>query len=350
VSSFMRRLDIFRRIPRDLTEATNAGVFFSLITMLLIIYLLVGEIVAFISIRIESSMYIDKNRGSDKLQVNMDITFKAAPCDLLALDATDALGNHEVDIHGHMFKYRLSAKGEQLEKIEMEGSSFHALSSLSRHFTFLLDEVDVEKVKERIQKKEGCRMTGYIRINKVPGNIHISTHSFFPSFQNLFEDVSKDNVDLTHTINHLSFGNDEDIAMCMKRFPSSGIINPLDQVKQEAPRDEEGYPQSRIFEYYLKIVPTSYQIISGTLSHVFQFTVNSNIITNAHMPSIYFRYDFSPVTIKYQEYAQESFFHFLVHVCAIIGGIFSAASMCSGVMHRGILAIHARKERLGKFV
>lgn len=346
----MRRLDIYRRIPRDLTESTNAGVVVSLLTVLFITYLFVSEVISFISVRTESAMFIDKNRGSDKLQVNMDITWKAAPCDLLSLDATDALGNHEVDIHGHMFKYRLSEKGETLEKIEMEGSSFHALSSLSRHFTFLLDEIDIAKVKEKIEKKEGCRMTGYIRINRVPGNIHISTHSFFSSFNSLFENHDKDNVDLTHTINHLSFGDDGDVAKVMTHFPNSGIINPLDSVVQEAPKSEEGYPQSLIFEYYLKIVPTTYQRLSGAASHVFQFTANSNTISNAHMPSIYFRYDFSPVTIKYQEFAQESFFHFLVHVFAIIGGIFSAASMCSGVMHRGILAIHARKEMLGKFV
>lgn len=43
-------------------------------------------------------------------------------------------------------------------------------------------------------------------INKVPGNFHLSTHAFGDVVQLLY--MTGRSLDFTHTINHLSFGND----------------------------------------------------------------------------------------------------------------------------------------------
>eukprot|EP00397_Hematodinium_sp_SG-2012_P049977 GEMP01057872.1.p1 GENE.GEMP01057872.1~~GEMP01057872.1.p1 ORF type:complete len:285 (+),score=46.97 GEMP01057872.1:220-1074(+) len=268
-------------------------------------------------------MFIDEARGTDKLQVNLDIVFPKAPCDVLSLDAQDVMGNHEVDIHGNMFKYRLSKDGTVLEKIEMQGSHLHSLSSLTRHFSFEYNKEDQTRIKERVKDKEGCRVAGFLRINKVPGNIHVSTHTFFPMMGNLWSD--NDSVDLSHRISHLSFGSDEDILHVLRNFRDSGIVAPLDKVERQVPLSDTGSAKPIIYEYYLKIVPTSFELMGYNATHVFQFTANSNQITNSHMPSIYFRYDFSPVTVKFHDEKEENFFQFLIHICAILGGVFSAA-------------------------
>ncbi len=59
-----------------------------------------------------------------------------------------------------------------------------------------------------------------------------------------------------------------------------------------------------------------------------------------------FRYDLSPVSVKFKE-RKESVFRFLVQVCAIIGGVFTLAGMVDAVLYRGIRAV-ARKAQLGK--
>lgn len=316
----------------------------SILTIVFVVCLFVSEVSAYLTIRRESSMFIDEARGTDKLQVNMDVIFPKAPCDVLSLDAQDVMGNHEVDIHGNMFKYRLSKEGTVLEKVEMQGSHLHSMSSLTRHFSFEYNNEDVARIKARVVAEEGCRVTGFLRVNKVPGNIHMSTHTFFPMMGNLW--TENESVDISHRILHLSFGSDQDIMYVLENFRDTGIVAPLDAIERKVPLSDKGKAKPIIYEYYLKIVPTSYES-AGRSTHVFQFTANSNQVTNSFLPSIYFRYDFSPVTVKFHDEKQQSFFHFMIHICAIIGGVFSAAGMLNSTIHRGVLAL-AKKAQLGK--
>jgi len=86
--------------------------------------------------------------------------------------------------------------------------------------------------------------------------------------------------------------------------------------------------------------------MNGNPLHVYQFTANSNKIVNQQMPSLYLRYDFSPVTVRYQE-TQEHFSHFLVQICAVIGGIFTVAGILDTLLHKSIVHL-AKKAQLGK--
>ena len=56
--------------------------------------------------------------------------------------------------------------------------------------------------------------------------------------------------DLSHKINHISFGEDKDLKTIKKRF-RTGELNPLDKtLKSENSK--------KVYEYYVKIVPTTY--------------------------------------------------------------------------------------------
>ena len=52
-------------------------------------------------------MFIDINRDGEKLQVNLDISFPAMPCDLISLDVQDVMGTHTLNIEGKLFKKRI---------------------------------------------------------------------------------------------------------------------------------------------------------------------------------------------------------------------------------------------------
>lgn len=60
-------------------------------------------------------------------------------------------------------------------------------------------------------------------MNKVPGNFHISSHSYHNYLSILLKDNNLKTLDLSHIINHLSFGDIADIINIQKTF-KQGIL------------------------------------------------------------------------------------------------------------------------------
>ena len=76
-------------------------------------------------------------------------------------------------------------------------------------------------------------------------------------------------LNLSHRINHLSFGDDNDYQIIQKNF-KVGQLNPLDNLELST---EAGGNNS--YAYYLKVVPTTYEENSGKNEYYFhQFTYN----------------------------------------------------------------------------
>lgn len=341
----IKRFDLYRKVPRDLTEPTLSGALVSCCTVSLAIYLFVTELLVFVETRWDSEMFIDESKTEEKLQINLDITMPAMPCELLSFDAQDVMGSHEVDAHGNLYKERLTSKGDVIAKEEMKGSHYGASSTLTRHFSFNYDNQDVDRIRKMIHSGEGCRVAGYVKVNKVPGNVHLSTYSHSYLFGSLYQETK--NMNISHRINHISFGVDEDIGYIKTHFKDTGIVSPLDGVKQVVTeRKAANSIDSAIYEYYTKVVPTTYIPLERPPLHVYQFTANSNKIVNQQMPSLYLRYDFSPVTVRYTE-AKESTSHFLVQICAVIGGVFTMAGIFDSLVHKSIVNF-AKKAQIGK--
>lgn len=364
----VKRFDLYRKVPRDLTEPTLSGAAVSFCTISIGLYLFVSELNVFMQRRWESEMFIDESKTEEKLQINFDVTLPQMPCELLSFDAQDVMGSHEVDAHGNLFKERLTSKGDVIGREEIQTSHYGASSSLTRHLTFGYDNTDVDRIKKMIHSGEGCRVAGFVRVNKVPGNVHLSTYSHSYLFGSLYQETR--NMNISHTVNHFSFGVETDISYIKRHFKGTGIVSPLDGVQQvvvaktettsTTSRDRSMYGgfgfgtlggfgstvNSAIFEYYTKVVPTTYIPLDRPPLHVYQFTANSNKISNQQMPSLYFRYDFSPVTVRYKETC-ESFSHFLVQICAVIGGVFTVAGLVDSLLHTSIVEL-GKKAQIGK--
>lgn len=341
----VKRFDLYRKVPRDLTEPTLSGAAVSCCTVTFAIYLFFSEFAVFMRRSWESEMFIDESRTEEKLQININVTLPAMPCELLSFDAQDVMGSHEVDAHGHLFKDRLTSKGDVIATEEMKGSHYGASSGLTRHFSFGYDNQDVDRIRKMINSGEGCRVAGWVKVNKVPGNVHLSTYSHSYLFGSLYQEAR--NINISHRVEHLSFGVDTDISYVTKNFKDTGIVSPLDGVEQIALAKKEGSGiDTAIYEYYTKVVPTTYRALDQPPVHVYQFTANSNKIQNQQMPSLYFRYDFSPVTVRYTE-KRESTSHFLVQICAVIGGVFTVAGLLDGILHKSIVVL-AKKAQIGK--
>jgi len=141
---------------------------------------------------------------------------------------------------------------------------------------------------------------------------------------------------LTHTINKLSFGTE---------FP--GIINPLDGVT----KTWDSNTASAMYQYFVKVVPTIYESIGGSLINTNQFSVTEYTRsiekdTGQGLPGIFIMYDLSPIMVKFTE-TQKSFAHFMTGVCAIIGGVFTVAGIIDSFIYHGLKSFK-KKVELGK--
>ncbi|XP_032481077.1 endoplasmic reticulum-Golgi intermediate compartment protein 1 isoform X3 [Phocoena sinus] len=134
----------------------------------------------------------------------------------------------------------------------------------------------------------GCRFEGQFSINKVPGNFHVSTHSATAQPQN---------PDMTHVIHKLSFGDTLQVQNVHGAFNALGGADRLTSNPLAS------------HDYILKIVPTVYEDKSGKQRYSYQYTVaNKEYVAYSHtgriIPAIWFRYDLSPITVKYTERRQ----------------------------------------------
>merc|ERR1739838_821446 len=114
----LRRFDIYRKVPKDLTQPTTTGAIISISSGVFILFLLVSELLSFMQNELISELYVDDPTTGDRIPVNI----------------RDEHGRHEV---GYMENTR----------------------------------------KDPINGGKGCSFGGLFHINKVPGNFHISTHS-----------------------------------------------------------------------------------------------------------------------------------------------------------------------------
>jgi hypothetical protein len=116
----------------------------------------------------------------------------------------------------------------------------------------------------------------------VPGNFHVSTHAYGFIIQRLASEGLL-SFDVSHKINHLSFGEAKDLINIKKTF-KTGEINPLDKTSKVS-------TDKKVFEYYMKVVPTTYIDIDSNTFYVNQFTSTSNEVpASMTVPTIFFRY------------------------------------------------------------
>jgi hypothetical protein len=63
VQSKLRAVDLYRKLPSELTEPTLSGALISIISTSIIILLIISEFASFMSTRETSEMFVDITRG-----------------------------------------------------------------------------------------------------------------------------------------------------------------------------------------------------------------------------------------------------------------------------------------------
>jgi len=351
-------LDANPKLKED--YATGESLMGAIITLacgVLCLFLFFSEYFAYRRSSIVSELRVDKvgiNKqvaNADRMKINIDITFHSMACDLIALDTSDKAGEQHYDVHdGHIKKRRLDRNGnilsndffteppnkrkeidtavkmlnesETLTQIqEKKPAQMQVFGSLGD----ILKEYFPNGIEAAFENKdqEGCEVKGYLEVNRIPGSFVISPGRSLSLGLQMVKLNVKTNLNLTHTIHRLSFG---------ESFP--GLVSPLDGTQRSIPANS-------VQQYFLTVVPTTYTpFASGVQISTNQYSVtesysqaktNSLGMTASKQAGVYFEYDLSAIRVDFKE-TKTSFGAFLVGICVIIGGVVTIA----GWVQRGM--------------
>lgn len=101
-----------------------------------------------------------------------------------------------------------------------------------------------------------------------------------------------------------------------------------------------------MYQYFLKIVPTQFNFLNGKEIRTFQYSVSKQdqmAGMSGGLPGVFFMLSHSPMRIIYSE-SRPTFGSFLTSACAIIGGVFSVASIIDSILYRAERISMQRKQ------
>jgi len=108
----MSSVDFYRRVPKDLTEATTLGAFMSVCAMLVMGILFFAETMAFARVRIVTEIALDDN-SDPTVALNFNISLLALPCDYVSVDVWDVLGTNKQNVTKNIEKWQLDGDGNR---------------------------------------------------------------------------------------------------------------------------------------------------------------------------------------------------------------------------------------------
>lgn len=346
---FAKNLDAFKKVPEKYTETTEIGGTLSLLSRLLIVYLVYTELRYYwhetdIIYQFQPDMSLD-----EQVQMHVDITV-AMPC--ASLSGVDLMDETQQDV----FAYgTLQREGVWWQMSDSDRRQFQSMQItnhyLREEYHSVADILFKDILRERytdtrtqkpeseahsasvaappppgalqqhpqqvheLQKPEtkydACRLHGTLGINKVAGVLHLVGGA--QPVVGLFEDhwmieFRRMPANFTHRINRLSFGQ-----------YSRRIVQPLEG--DETIITEE----ATTVQYFIKVVPTEIQHTFSTIS-TFQYAVTENVRKldserNSYgSPGIYFKYDWSALKIVVS-HDRDYLVTFVIRLCSIISGI-----------------------------
>ena len=244
------------------------------------------------------------------MDLSLSIQFSSLPCNLVSLDQEDTLGNHEFDITSTIKKERIIPKASKPQQIRFSPAGQNA-----------------QLLYKALEQNETCSVLGHISVSKVPGSFHISFHNYRPLYAQLRREKPEEakKVKLAHALNYMYLGQIN--ARQLKKF---GLISRHFSHIGYLPNFKDDLI-SNDYAYFIKIIP--YELVDenwGSTLQYYQYSISTKLTrfdgSRDDMPIIYFKYEFSPVTMRLT-LKKRDFLHFLTHICAIIGGIFMVFSM-----------------------
>lgn len=279
----LARMSAYGRPVSGLTEKTAVGGMLTVAGVAMAALLFVSELVQYLRGRVVHEMNVFTER-KDELHVHLDVSMLSMPCHLLVVGATEGTG-----------------EGLHHAESELEWS---LLDNDGRHIgPYMRTAVHPDA--------GGCRLRGELKVGRIAGALRfLVQENAMLAFRNAGKNGLHQNT--SHVIEKLRFG------------PSyKGMVNPMEGLKQvEVERNGS-------WTYFLKLVPTTYQSrwkTKETNQYSMTEFFNQAIEGNSQAPHLTISYEMSPYSIKMKE-ENIGFGHFLVRICAVVGGTYAFTRM-----------------------
>ncbi|KLJ08831.1 hypothetical protein EMPG_15725 [Blastomyces silverae] len=421
------RLDAFTKTVEDARIRTRSGGVVTISALVIIFFLIWGEWSEYRRVVVLPELVVDKGRG-ERMEIHLNVTFPNLPCELLTLDVMDISGEYQTGVVHGVNKLRLSPAEEGGQVLDITALQLHSKTDDAKDLDpnycgscygvpappnaqkpgccNTCDEVreayaikrwsfgrgeDVEQCEKEgysanldAQRKEGCRVEGVIRVNKVVGNFHIAPGRSFTNGNMHAHDLNNYyNTPIPHNLGHkihyLRFGPQlPDEVSRRWKWTDHHHTNPLDNTEQHTTNPRLN------FAYFVKVVSTSYlplgwdddwssavhskvsnnvplgkqgvSLGSGGSIETHQYSVTSHkrsvdggndaeeghkerLHSQGGIPGVFVNYDISPMKVINREARTKTFSGFLTGVCAVIGGTLTVAAAIDRALYEGAVRV-----------
>ncbi|KAM1041420.1 hypothetical protein ACFX13_031347 [Malus domestica] len=103
----IKSVDFYRKIPRDLTEASLSGAGLSIIAALAMMFLFGMELNNYLTVSTSTSVIVDKSSDGDFLRIEFNVSFPALSCEFASVDVSDVLGTNRLNITKTIRKFSI---------------------------------------------------------------------------------------------------------------------------------------------------------------------------------------------------------------------------------------------------
>ncbi|KAG5418568.1 ERV46 [Candida metapsilosis] len=400
-------LDAFAKTVEDARIKTTSGGIITLICILVALFLIRNEYIDYTTVIARPELVVDRDINK-QLDINLDISFLNLPCDMVSIDLFDESGDLQLDIlNVQMEKFRIIKKAHASQPVEIKdeqpalqrevpleeaapglpeetegecGSCYGAVPQDKKQYCCnscaavrrayaeanwqffdgeniaqCEQEGYVQRLKQRIEENEGCRVAGTAKINRIAGTLDFAPGASMTKDGRHVHDLSlyskyKDKFNFDHIINHLSFGNNPP----QSQLDDTGSITPLDGHKFLQ------HKKYHSITYFLKIVATRFESLDG--KHKFdtnQFSVITHdrplaggkdedhqhtLHARGGVPGVAFNFDISPMKIINREEYAKTRSGFILGVVSSIAGVLMVGSLMDRSVFAAQQAIKGKKD------
>ncbi len=172
---------------------------------------------------------------------------------------------------------------------------------------------------------QGCQVSGYLMVNRVPGNFHIEARS-------VNHNLNAAMTNLSHTVNSLSFGEPPNrqtrrVKNALKKIPP--------EHKQFEPMNGMDFVTDKFHtaaHHYINVVSTHFA------GDVMKYQVLSEHQTVSYeedeVPEARFSYDISPMSVTVNRRGRKTWYEFVTSAFAIVGGTFTTLGLIDGALYK----------------
>jgi len=296
------QLDVFPKIERDYVDQNAGGGIITMIVTFILSFLVFSEFLEYLSTQYDYSVVIDYTKNND-IHMNIDMTV-AMDCDSIRADMYDSTGTTTYAKAALAF----TPTHFSMKNAVIYNQNDYVEDKENKNFDMdeIMDNANVEddSWSSYEDEKSCCRITGQIDIHKLAGNFHITALGHGYGGKHTDHNL----LNFTHRFFTFSFG---------QYYP--GLINPLDDTAEITEKHFTYY------QYFLSVVPTIYMKEKPRrviYTNQYSVTDMSSDVTKSHnLPGIFIKFDFEPLLVRIVA-VKKSFFHFIVRLCGIVGGIY----------------------------